>query len=164
MLPRIWCCSVQRLGLASRLQERNYSPKSRLPLKHCVFPFLFSEAFINLVNYLFSIPGAFSVSVCLKFLGCQRQRGGVNKNSTVKKSCQKLQALRVINTVSKDIQGNCSGNKAIATSGTSSASLNRRPSRRRSSWTKICDISWCLCFLIIFCITFFFILTAILSN
>ena len=83
------------------------------------------------MNYLFSLPGVkfffserLSQDPLEKFFGCQRQRGGVNENPTVEEFCQNTQALRVINTVCRDVRGNCRGNKAVATSGTSSAPLN----------------------------------------
>ena len=76
------------------------------------------KAFIEMVNYLFTLPGVkcflserISQDPLEKFFGNQRQRGAVNENPTVKEFCQNTQALRVINTVCKDVRGNCRGSK-----------------------------------------------------
>ena len=77
-----------------------------------------AKAFIEMVEYLFTLRGVkcflserISQDPLEKFFGNQRQRGGVNENPTVKKFCQNTQALRVINTVCKDVRGNCRGSK-----------------------------------------------------
>ena len=76
------------------------------------------KAFIELVKYLFTLPGVkcflseqISQDPLEKFFGNQRQRGGVSENPTVKEFCQNTQALQVINTICKDAQGNCRGSK-----------------------------------------------------
>ncbi len=62
------------------------------------------KSFIDLVTYLFSLPGltAFlseriSQDPLEKFFGLQRQRGRVNENPDVSEFCKNTQAHRVIN-------------------------------------------------------------------
>ena len=73
-----------------------------------------------MVEYLFTLHGVkcflserISQDPLEKFFGNQRQRGGVNENPTVKEFCQNTQALRVINTICKDVRGNCRGSKRV---------------------------------------------------
>ena len=95
---------------------------NKLPITAmCVILFVYHctvKAFIEMVKYLFTLPGVkcflserISQDPLEKFFGNQRQRGGVNENPNVKEFCQNTQALRVINTVCKDVQGNCRGSK-----------------------------------------------------
>ena len=62
------------------------------------------KAFVELVKYLFTIPGVkvflserISQDPIEKFFGCQRQRGRVNENPNVQEFLKNTQALRVIN-------------------------------------------------------------------
>ena len=94
-------------------------------------------SFIDMVNYLFSLPGVrcflserISQDPLEKFFGCQRQRGGVNENPTVQEFCQNTQALRVINSVRRDVRGNCRGNKGDKDSHQENAPLNKRRANR----------------------------------
>lgn len=62
--------------------------------------------FVELVEYLLSVEGVdifLSERLCQdplkKFLGCQRQRGGVHDNPSVQEFYNNTQALRVIGNV-----------------------------------------------------------------
>ena len=86
-------------------------------LLHCVVSLLVCS-FLDLVPYLFGISG---VKACLseklcqdpleKFLGCQRQRGRVNKNPNCQEFCRNTQALRAVNSFVGPVKGNCHGSK-----------------------------------------------------
>ena len=73
-------------------------------------------------RYLFTVPGVkffLSRHICQdpieKFFGCQRQCGGTHNNPTVKEFQQNTQALRVVNSICRDVvKGNCRGNKRNA--------------------------------------------------
>ena len=76
------------------------------------------KAFVELVQYLFTIPGVkvflsekVSQDPIEKFFGCQRQRGRVNENPNAQKFMKNTQALRVINGMCPNVaRGNCRGN------------------------------------------------------
>ena len=76
------------------------------------------KAFVELVQYLFTIPGVkvflsekISQDPIEKFFGCQRQRGRVNENPNAKEFMKNTQALRVINGMCPSVtRGNCRGN------------------------------------------------------
>ena len=76
------------------------------------------KSFVELVKYIFTIPGVkfflsekISQDPIEKFFGCQRQRGLTNENPTAHEMCKNTQALRVINTVCRNVtKGNTSGN------------------------------------------------------
>lgn len=78
------------------------------------------KAFIELVQYLFTIPGVkcflsgwLSQDTVEKFFGCQRQRGKSGDNPNEYEFCKNTQALRVINSVCGNVpRGNCRGNKS----------------------------------------------------
>ena len=78
-----------------------------------------AHSFIELVRYLFKIPGVtifLSRRICQDpieiFFGCQRQRGGTHDNPTVLEYQQNTQSLRVVNSFCRNIaKGNCRGNK-----------------------------------------------------
>lgn len=77
------------------------------------------KSFVELVRYIFTIPGVkvfLSRNICQdpleKFFGCQRQMGATHDNPTVMEFQRNSQALRVVNSFCKDIiKGNCRGNK-----------------------------------------------------
>ena len=69
---------------------------------------LFSTAhsFIDLIQYIFTIPGVksflsekISQDPLEKYFGRQRQRGGVNENPTCKEFLQNNNALRMVNSI-----------------------------------------------------------------
>ena len=64
-----------------------------------------------------------------KFFGNQRQRGGVNENPNVKEFCQNTQALRVINTVCRDVRATAAG-----TNGFEKLMVFRRTHHSRREW------------------------------
>ncbi len=71
---------------------------------------------MELVRYVFTIPGVkafLSQRICQdpleKFFGCQRQRGGTHDNPNALEFYRNTQALRVVNTVSHVVKGNCRG-------------------------------------------------------
>jgi hypothetical protein len=73
-------------------------------------------SFMELLEYVFTIPGVsvfLSNSICQdpleNFFGQQRQRGGVNENPCVADFLKNTQALRVINSTSVTVRGNCRG-------------------------------------------------------
>ena len=76
------------------------------------------KAFVELVKYLFTIPGVkvflsekVSQDPIEKFFGCQRQRGRVNENPNAQEFLKNTQALRVINGMCPSVtRGNCRGN------------------------------------------------------
>ena len=77
------------------------------------------KSFVEMVKFIFTIPGVttflserISQDPLETFFGCQRQRGGVNKNPNVCDFCKNTQALRVIqSTCISSVRGNCRGNK-----------------------------------------------------
>ena len=79
------------------------------------------KSFLELVKYIFTIPGVkffsnekISPDPLENFLGCQRQRGGVSENPYVQDFCKNTQALRVINSVCGSVpRGNCRGSKQL---------------------------------------------------
>ena len=70
---------------------------------------------------VFAIPGVkvflsekLSQDTLEKFFGCQRQRGGTSDDPTVAEFLKNTNALRVINTVCRNVShGNCRANKQI---------------------------------------------------
>ncbi len=83
------------------------------------FPYAYNvgNSFIELVQYLFTVPGVksfLSQRICQdpleNFFGCQCQRGGVHDNPNVQEFTKNTQALRVINSFCRDPScGNCRG-------------------------------------------------------
>ena len=77
------------------------------------------SSFVDLVKYIFTIPGVkeflserLSQDPLENFFGCQRQRGGTNKNPTAHEFCRNTTALHVVNSLCGNIKsGNCRGNK-----------------------------------------------------
>ena len=75
------------------------------------------HSFVDLVRYLFSVPGVksflserISQDPLEKFFGTQRQRGRVHENPSVSDFIQNTQALRVANVFARDtVKGNCRG-------------------------------------------------------
>ena len=71
---------------------------------HITLLLLSGKSFVELVQYVFTIPGVksfLSQRLCQdpleNFFGCQRQCGGVHDNPNVQKFTKNTQALRVIN-------------------------------------------------------------------
>ena len=89
----------------------------------CLHTFFCSEVinFIELVEYLFSIPGVekflsgkLSQDPLEKFFGCVRQSRGTNENPNADEFVNIAQTLRVANSVCADVhikRGNCRGQK-----------------------------------------------------
>lgn len=81
-----------------------------------------AHSFVELVRYLFQIPGVkvfLSRRLCQdpleKFFGCQRQIGATHDNPSLKEFQQNTQALRVVNSFCRVVaKGNCRGNKGDA--------------------------------------------------
>ena len=76
---------------------------------HLTSIFLTANAFIELTEYLFTVPGVksflserISQDPLEKYFGRQRQRGKVNENPTVSQVLKNAQALRVINSIDID--------------------------------------------------------------
>ena len=76
------------------------------------------KAFVELVRYLFTIPAIppflsrrVTQDPLEKFFGLQRQRGRVNENPNVSQFLKNTQALRVVQTYTGSVRGNCRGNK-----------------------------------------------------
>ena len=101
-------------------------------------------SFIELVKYVFTIPGVTSLlseKLCQdplkKFFGCQRQRGGTSDNPTVSEFCKNTQALRVVNSLCSHVsKGNCRGKRlSTDTDGSRNAAplAKHRRSRARHS-------------------------------
>ena len=78
---------------------------------------LIGKSFVELVRYVFTIPGVssfLSQRICQdpleRFFGCQRQRGGAHDNPNVAEFLKNTQALRVVNGFRKSTpRGNCRG-------------------------------------------------------
>ena len=75
------------------------------------------HSFVDLVRYLFTVPGVksflserISQDPIEKFFGCRRQRGRVHENPSVADFIQNTQAFRVANVFARDtVKGNCRG-------------------------------------------------------
>ena len=85
-----------------------------LILSETLFPLVLS--FVELVQYLFTVPGVslfLGNRICQdpleNFFGQQRQRGTVNENPSANEFVKNTQALRVINATCRGIKGNCRG-------------------------------------------------------
>ena len=99
------------------------------------------KSFVELVRYIFKIPGVQSfLSEKLtqdpleKFFGMQRQRGSTNENPTVQEFCTNTQALRVVNSVCGNVsRGNCRGSKEAQCQLINKKENDPLPKRRRSS-------------------------------
>ena len=73
-------------------------------------------SFVELVQYLFTVPGVsvfLSNRICQdpleKFFGQQRQRGRASQNPSVSEFLKNTQALRVVDNSCGNIKGNCRG-------------------------------------------------------
>lgn len=81
------------------------------------FTYCTALSLIDLVKYVFTIPGVtsfLSQRICQdpleNFFGCQRQRGGAHDNPTAAEFQKNMQALRVINSFARGpSKGNCRG-------------------------------------------------------
>ncbi len=98
------------------------------------------HSFIELVPYLFTVPGItsflserISQDPLEKFFGWQRSRGGVNDNPNVAQFLKNNQALRVANSIDLDfVKGNCRGNNETSIS---SGKENCEPLKKRQRKT-----------------------------
>jgi hypothetical protein len=75
-----------------------------------------AKSFVELTRFLFTMPGVknfLSQRICQdaleKFFGCQRQRGATHDNPNALEFLRNTQALRVVNTASYAVKGNCRG-------------------------------------------------------
>ena len=82
-----------------------YTINNRLKKYFIFFLIITAKSFIDLVRYLFSVPGVksfLSRRLCQdpleKLFGLQRQIGRTHDNTTVKEFQQNIQALRVVNS------------------------------------------------------------------
>ena len=106
-----------RLGL--KITGTTYVYKLSRIFKNCSCSCSTVNSFVELVEFLFTIPGVkafLSEKLCQdpleKFFGCQRQRGRVNENPTAAQFYKNTQALRVVNSFCiGSVRGNCRGNK-----------------------------------------------------
>ena len=96
--------------------------------------FLTVHSFIELVQFLFAIPGVkiflsarLSQDPLENYFGQQRQRGRSNENPNARDFIKNTQALRVVNGVCRNIKGNCRGNEE--NNPIDSAPLCKRPRR-----------------------------------
>ena len=83
-----------------------------------IFFILAVQSFVDLVRHLFTMPGAppflsrrLTQDPLEKVFGLQRQRGRVNENPNVKEFLKNTQALRVIQSCTGAVRGNCRGNR-----------------------------------------------------
>ncbi len=103
---------------------------------HCII----AKSFIELVKYLFSVPGVnsfLSRRLCQdpleKFFGCQRQIGRTHDNPTVKEFAQNTQTLRVVSSFCRSsVKSNCRGNKDLITTEHINYSLPKRRKRKEN--------------------------------
>ena len=112
--------------LVSDSPVHNYIHVTPFPYFGCIILlklFLFSvQSFVELVRYLLSLP---EVPPFLSrrltqdplgiFFGLQRQRGRVNENPNVAQFLKNTQALRVIQTCTGSVRGNCRGRGGTTT-------------------------------------------------
>ena len=95
---------------------------------------------MELLKYIFTLPDVtsfLSQRVCQgaleQFFGCQRQRGGgVHDNLNVKELVNNTQALRVINSFTRNCIGNCRGSSVdtCTTLGIENEPLSKRKAHR----------------------------------
>ena len=105
-----------------------------------IFYFHAVHSFVDLVHYLFSVPGVrsflserISQDPLERFFGCQRQRGRVNENPSVADFIQNTQALRVANVFARDtVKGNCRGSRKRCRSQKTFDSDEPLPKRKRA--------------------------------
>ncbi len=97
-------------------------------------PNTIAYAFVELVKYLFTVPGTeifLSRKICQdpleKFFGTQRQIGGTHDNTTIHDFQKNTQALRVVNSFCRGtVKGNCRGNDDLQKMEGQDYSLPRR--------------------------------------
>ena len=83
-------------------------------------PLISVHSFVEVVRYLFSIPGVkfvlsgrFSQDPLEKYFGNQRQHGGSNENPNVQQMVHSASALRALKSVTlNSVRGNCGRSKA----------------------------------------------------
>ena len=81
--------------------------------------FLLMKSFVEIVQYLFGVPGVtkfssgwLSQDSLEKFFGCQQQQGKSSENPNCYEFCKNTQALGVINSACGNVpRGNCRGSK-----------------------------------------------------
>ena len=99
------------------------------------------KSFVELVKYLFSIPGVklflserLSQDSLENFFGTQRQRGKTNENPNVKDFCHNT---HVISSFCADpVKGNCRGKKTLPAESDISKENIPLPKRKRARCTK----------------------------
>ena len=91
-------------------------------------------AFVELVQYLFKIPGVgvfLNNRICQdpleNFFGRQRQQGRANGNPSSSEFLRNTQALRIISNTCGTIRGNCRGGATIDANILDSSPLPKRP-------------------------------------
>ena len=114
--------------------------------------FHIGKSFLELVRYVFIIPGVksfLSQRLCQdpleNFFGCQHQRGGVHDNPSVQEFVKNTQAPRVINSFCKGpAKGNCQGGySGDPVEKENSTELLPKCPRRKSSTSKPLGLYWC---------------------
>lgn len=108
---------------------------------HCNFVIHAVKSFVELVRYLLKIPGVppflsrrVTQDPLEKFFGLQRQRGRVNENPNVAQFLKNTQALRVVQTCTGSVRGNCRGNQDGDSSSMDTKEnhpLHRRPGHKK---------------------------------
>ena len=115
-------------------------------LRHIfIYPIHAVHSFVDLVRYLFTVPGVksflserISQDPIEKFFGCQRQRGRVHENPSVADFIQNTQALRVANVFARDtVKGNCRGSNKRRRHEIDLENDEPLPKRKRSSRPKV---------------------------
>ena len=98
------------------------------------------HSFVELVEYLFSIPGVsvfLSNRICQdpleNFFGQVRQKGRVNENPNASEFLKTTQALRVVNTTCKTVKGNCRGSRKKKASPQDDLEIENTPLKKRKT-------------------------------
>ena len=128
-----------------------------------MFYFFVAKSFVELTRYLFTMPGVkvfLSQRICQdaleQFFGCQRQRGATHENPNALEFFQNTQALRVVNTASHVVKGNCRGTmKEKAETDQENQPLPKR--RRKRKWM-------CFCMFYVYSLTSYYVFRKCLYN
>ena len=100
-----------------------------------------ATSFIELVKYLFTVPGVrffLSRRLCQdpleKFFGCQRQIGRTHDNTTVNDFERNTQALRVVDSFCRaSVKSNCRGNEELNSTDHEMYSLPKRKKKSKDN-------------------------------
>lgn len=132
-----WEAEVDAInGLTSKQKEQMLLSKETLGgLK------MTTTSFIELVKYLFTVPGVrFFLSRRLfqdpleKFFGCQRQIGRTHDNTTVNDFERNTQALRVVDSFCRaSVKSNCRGNEELNSTDHEMYSLPKRKKKSKDN-------------------------------